>query len=166
MKKFLLLLIGLFCFNIHFALAQKTMIIGVYDTHMPIVFRDINGNLVGFDIDLSTEVMNRLGLPFQYKMIDWAEKEKVLLKDKTIDMIWVGMTVTDERKKTTCLANPILGIAKLFWCLPNQIFITKKIWLVSVLLDTVAVLAKEFCWTCKKTVKLAPSWALIRFRLP
>ena len=59
-------------------------------------FRDEGGNLVGFDIDLAQEASKRLGVPVEFKPIDWDSKEAAL-KSKQVDLLWNGLTITDER---------------------------------------------------------------------
>ncbi|MDO5652926.1 MAG: transporter substrate-binding domain-containing protein [Brachymonas sp.] len=82
------------------------IVVGLEDNFAPMEFRDKNGALVGYDIDLANEVFKRANLPFEHKSINWDKKEDFLLKDKSIDIIWSAMTVTEERKRIFGLSTP------------------------------------------------------------
>ncbi len=72
--------------------------IGVDDSFVPMDFRKKNGQLVGYDVDLSRAVCKVLGLKANFQSIDWSMKETEL-KNGTIDVIWNGYTATSERQK-------------------------------------------------------------------
>jgi polar amino acid transport system substrate-binding protein len=73
----------------------------------PMGYKDENGDFVGFDIDLAKEVASRLNLEIVFQPIDW--DSKVLeLNAGNIDMIWNGLTITDERKKETLFSDPYM----------------------------------------------------------
>jgi polar amino acid transport system substrate-binding protein len=57
---------------------------------------DTTGEYVGFDLDLAAEVCNRLGWTLVKKPIDWAAKDTEL-NGGSIDCIWNGFTITEER---------------------------------------------------------------------
>ena len=77
---------------------DKTVVIGVDDTFAPMGFRDEAGELVGFDIDLATELLTSLGYTPKFQVIDWSMKETEL-ENGNIDLIWNGYTITDSRKE-------------------------------------------------------------------
>ena len=62
-------------------------VIGLDDSFPPMGFRDDDGTIVGFDIDLAKEVASRLGVQFKAQPIDWDAKELELSTGK-IDCIW------------------------------------------------------------------------------
>ena len=68
-------------------------------------YRDEDNNIVGFDIDLATEVCKRLGVELVLQPIDWDSKE-LELNSGNIDCIWNGMSITDER-----IANMFIPMA-------------------------------------------------------
>ena len=72
--------------------------LGLDDSFPPMGFRDENGNIVGFDVDIAKEVCNRLGIELKLQPINWDAKEQELNSGK-IDCIWNGFTITEERKK-------------------------------------------------------------------
>ena len=83
-------------------------IIGLDDTFAPMGFRDEAGNLVGFDIDLATEVCKELGMTPKFQPIDWDSKE-MELNSKKIDCIWNGMSITPERQVAMSLSKAYLN---------------------------------------------------------
>ena len=86
---------------------DKTVVIGVDDTFAPMGFRDDAGNLVGFDIDLATELLGRLGYEPKFQVIDWSMKETEL-ENGNIDLIWNGYTITDSRKEQVSFTQSYL----------------------------------------------------------
>ncbi|MDP0489009.1 MAG: amino acid ABC transporter substrate-binding protein [Fusobacterium sp. JB021] len=74
------------------------MVVGLDATFAPMGFRDENGEIVGFDIDLAKEVAGRLGIKAEFKPCEW---DGIIfdLKSRKIDMVWNGMTITPEREK-------------------------------------------------------------------
>lgn len=82
--------------------------VGLDDTFAPMGFRDADGNLVGFDIDLANAVGEELGMEVEFKPIDWNAKE-MELKAGTIDCVWNGMSITPERMEKMALTNKYLN---------------------------------------------------------
>ncbi|SHJ72571.1 amino acid ABC transporter substrate-binding protein, PAAT family [Dethiosulfatibacter aminovorans DSM 17477] len=81
------------------------IILGLDDTFAPMGFRDENNEIVGFDIDLAKEVAERLGVELRLQPIEW--DSKVLeLQSGNIDMIWNGLTITEERKENINFSKP------------------------------------------------------------
>lgn len=75
---------------------KGTFVLGLDDSFPPMGYRDDENNIVGFDIDLAAEVCNRLGVELVVQPIDWNSKE-LELSSGSIDCIWSGMSITDER---------------------------------------------------------------------
>ena len=69
---------------------------------------DENGDLIGFDIELAKAVAEALDLTVEFKEIDWNAKE-ALLEGKSIDCIWNGMTITEERLEKMEISIPYLN---------------------------------------------------------
>ncbi len=74
------------------------LIIGLDDTFAPMGFKDDKGEIVGFDIDLAKEVAKRIGVEAVFKPSEWSGIV-FELKSKNIDVVWNGMTITEDRKK-------------------------------------------------------------------
>ena len=66
----------------------------------PYGFRDEDGNLVGFDLDLAKEVAKRRGWGIELKPIDWDAKDAEL-NSGTINCIWNGFTINGREELYT-----------------------------------------------------------------
>ena len=53
---------------------DNTLVVGLDDTFAPMGFRDEDGNIVGFDIDLANAVGEELGMDVEFQPIDWNAK--------------------------------------------------------------------------------------------
>ena len=87
---------------------SSKIVVGLDDTFAPMGFRDEDGNLVGFDIDLGKAVGEELGLEVEFKPIDWNAKE-MELDSGFIDCVWNGMSITPEREKAMALSDKYLN---------------------------------------------------------
>lgn len=85
-----------------------TIVVGIDDTFAPMGFRDEEGNIVGFDIDLANAVGEELGMSMEFKVIDWDAKE-IELKAGTVDCLWNGLSVTPERMEAMAFSNRYLN---------------------------------------------------------
>lgn len=88
-------------------LSQDTIVVGLDDEFPPMGFRDENNEIVGFDIDLAKAVGEKLGVEVQFQPIDWSGKE-IELESGKVDMLWNGLTITDERKENMDFTDPYL----------------------------------------------------------
>ena len=61
----------------------------------PMDYRDADGNWIGFDADMARAFAESLGVTAEFQLIDWDNKV-FELNGKTIDVVWNGMTLTDE----------------------------------------------------------------------
>lgn len=89
------------------ASTEESLVIGLDDTFAPMGFRDNEGELVGFDIDLANEVSERMEREVVFQSIDWAMKETEL-NAGNIDMIWNGYTITAEREEKVDFSIPYM----------------------------------------------------------
>lgn len=64
----------------------------------PMNYYDENGELIGFETEFTKAVCEKLGVEAKFQEIEWDKKE-IELNAKTIDAIWNGLTVTEERKE-------------------------------------------------------------------
>ena len=67
-----------------------------------------SGEYIGFDINMATEVMKRMGIELRLQPISWDIKESELNRGK-IDFIWNGYSITEERKEKVDFSNPYLN---------------------------------------------------------
>lgn len=100
------------------------LIIGLDDTFAPMGFRDENGELVGFDIDLATAVCDYLGIKATFQPINWDSKE-LELESKNIDCIWNGMSATPERMESMSLSNKYLNNKIVIMALDDSVKVEK-----------------------------------------
>ena len=86
------------------------LIVGITD-FAPMDYKDDNGEWIGFDADLAKKAADALGVKVQFVEIDW--DNKVLeLNNKSIDVVWNGMTLTDEVKNSMSCSNAYLNNAQ------------------------------------------------------
>ena len=83
------------------------IVVGLDDNFPPMGFRDEKGELVGYDLDLAREAGKRMGVEMEFKPIDWSAKEAEL-NGKRVDLLWNGMTITEERKKNVNFTKPYM----------------------------------------------------------
>ena len=78
--------------------ARGELIIATDGTYPPFEYKDDQGKLVGFDVDLGNEIGKRLGVKVRWDSLDWTA---VLgsLESRKADLIISGMTITEERKQ-------------------------------------------------------------------
>ncbi len=88
------------------AVAGK-IVVGLDDNFPPMGFRDEQNQLVGFDIDMAREATKRMGREAEFKPIDWGAKEAEL-NSKRIDLLWNGLTITEERKRNINFTSPYM----------------------------------------------------------
>ncbi|ASJ22056.1 amino acid ABC transporter substrate-binding protein [Brachyspira hampsonii] len=84
------------------------LVLGLDDTFAPMGFRDENGEVVGFDIDLAKEVASRLGVELEIKPIEWSSSILSLNKGD-VDVLWNGVTINEARKQQINFSKPYLN---------------------------------------------------------
>lgn len=121
MKKFLTTIMAtllavatLFTFTACGKKTEGTLKVGVTD-YAPMDYKDANGNWIGFDADLAKEVAKILNLKVEFVEIDWDNKV-VSINAKEIDVIWNGMTITDELKEALTLSEPYFENKQVIVC--------------------------------------------------
>lgn len=73
---------------------KGTLIVGITD-FAPMDYKDDNGDWIGYDADLAKKVAESMGVEVEFVEIDW--DNKILeLENKSIDVVWNGMTLTPE----------------------------------------------------------------------
>lgn len=82
------------------------MVVGI-TMFAPMNYEDENGELVGFDTELTKAVCEKLGVEPEFLEINWDSKE-IELNSKNIDCIWNGMCITEERKQNMSMSDPYL----------------------------------------------------------
>ncbi|GMA07233.1 glutamine ABC transporter substrate-binding protein [Tetragenococcus halophilus subsp. flandriensis] len=116
-KGFALMLISIFllsaCSSGEYNDAKDAdVVIGLDDTFVPMGFRDDEGNLTGFDIDLAKAVFALNDTTVAFQTIDWSMKETEL-NNGTIDLIWNGYSQTPEREEKVAFSEPYMSNSQL-----------------------------------------------------
>ena len=91
---------------------KSALVIGVSDFVPILSFRNEKNEIVGYDIDIFTELCRRLGIHPVFYPIDWTQKEK-LLNTGIIDCIASGFSLTEDRKQHYRMSTPYLQNAKI-----------------------------------------------------
>ena len=86
------------------------MVIG-YTVYEPMNYTDADGNFTGFDTELATAVCGKLGVEPEFVEINWDTKETELAA-KSIDCIWNGLTLTDDREENMACTKPYVKNAQ------------------------------------------------------
>lgn len=79
--------------DVEYIKGKGTLIVGITDFEPMDYEKD--GEWIGFDADMAKIVAEKLGVKAQFVVIDWDGKE-MELDSKNIDVVWNGMTLTDE----------------------------------------------------------------------
>ena len=77
--------------------SEKTIVIG-YDSFDPYSYQDVNGDMVGIDVEIARQAFGELGYEPVFRLINWEDKD-AYLADGTIDCIWSCFTMTDREDK-------------------------------------------------------------------
>ena len=89
---------------------KVTLIVGITEFE-PMDYKDENGQWIGFDADMAKVVAEKLGVEVQFVVIDWDNKI-MELDSKNVDVLWNGMTLTDEVKNSMECTNPYFNNAQ------------------------------------------------------
>lgn len=98
---------------------KSTLIVGVSDFVPILSFRNEKHEIVGYDIDIFTELCRRLGIHPIFYPIDWTQKER-LLNTGVIDCIASGFSLTEDRKQYYRMCTPYLQNAKIVVTLASK----------------------------------------------
>lgn len=84
---------------------KGTLVIGITD-YAPMNYKDDNGNWTGFDTEFAEAVCEKLGVKAEFFVLsDWDQKVNEL-NAKTIDVVWNGMTITEDLKTSMSISDP------------------------------------------------------------
>ncbi len=82
---------------------KGTLVVGITEFE-PMDYQDEDNNWIGFDADMASLLAERLGVEVEFVVIDWDTKA-MELDSKNIDVVWNGMTLTDEVKNAMDCTN-------------------------------------------------------------
>ena len=86
------------------------LVVGI-TIYEPMNYYDDAGNLTGFDTEFAQAVCDKMGLEAVFQEINWDTKE-IELAGKTIDCIWNGMTITEDRAANMSISLPYVKNAQ------------------------------------------------------
>lgn len=88
-------------------LEKKELVMGLDDKFVPMGYRDENNEIIGFDIDLAKAVAELMGVELKLQPIVWTNNI-MELESGNIDVVWNGMSVTEERQEKMSLTIPYM----------------------------------------------------------
>ena len=84
---------------------KGTLVVGITD-YAPMDYKDENGEWTGFDAEFAELFAEELGVDCEFYVIsDWGKKF-LELETKQIDVVWNGMTITEEVTLNTNCSDP------------------------------------------------------------
>ena len=86
-------------------------IVGLDDAFPPMGYRDADGNIVGFDIDLAKAVAEQMGIEVKFQPVVW-ENIAFEVANGNVDVIWNGCTITEKRKESFDFSDPYMENAQ------------------------------------------------------
>ena len=102
--------------DLEYVKGKGTLVVGITEFE-PMDYQDASGQWIGFDADLAKAFAGSLGVEAEFQLIDWDSKV-MELEGKTLDVVWNGMTLTDDVKAAMACSNPYFNNA--------QVVIVKK----------------------------------------
>lgn len=88
---------------------KDSYIIGIDGAYPPYSSQEKDGSFVGFDIDSARWIADKLGFKVEFQAVAWDGIIPALQAGK-IDMVYSGMTITEERKQQIAFSKPYLKI--------------------------------------------------------
>ncbi|MBQ3135155.1 MAG: transporter substrate-binding domain-containing protein [Oscillospiraceae bacterium] len=98
--------------------AKGEMVIG-YTVYEPMNYTDENGVFTGFDTELAIAVCEKLGVTPKFQEIVWETKE-VELNAGSIDCVWNGLTIDEDRKAAMEITDPYVVNAQVVVMLADK----------------------------------------------
>ena len=86
------------------------LVVGITEFE-PMDYRDASGEWIGFDADMARAFAASLGVEAKFQLIDWDSKV-MELEGKTLDVVWNGMTLTEDVKAAMECSNPYFNNAQ------------------------------------------------------
>jgi polar amino acid transport system substrate-binding protein len=92
--------------DLAYILGKGELVIGITE-YEPMNYYDESGTLAGFDTEFAEAACAKLGLTPKFEIINWDTKE-IELQAKSLDCIWNGLTVTEERRENMAFSDSYL----------------------------------------------------------
>lgn len=90
--------------DMEYVKGKGTLVVGITEFE-PMDYKDASGEWIGFDADMAGVFAKSLGVTAEFQIIDWDNKI-MELDGKTIDVVWNGMTLTDDVIAAMETSNP------------------------------------------------------------
>ncbi|MFH2130273.1 MAG: transporter substrate-binding domain-containing protein [bacterium] len=90
---------------------RGTLIVGLEAGYMPFEMRDKKGNIIGFDVDMTTAMAKAMGVKVEYVNTNWDGIIPALTTNK-FDIIASGMTITQSRNLKVNFASPYITVGQ------------------------------------------------------
>jgi len=84
-------------------------VIGIDGAYPPYTSLEMDGTFVGFDIDSARWIADKMGFEVEFQAVAW-DGIIPALQAKKIDMVYSGMTITEERREQVAFSKPYLKI--------------------------------------------------------
>ena len=100
--------------DVDYVKEKGTLVVGMTD-FAPMDYKaEGSDEWIGFDADMAKAVAEKLGVEVQFVVIDWDNKI-MELDSKNVDVLWNGMTLTDDVKALMATSEP--------YCLNGQVVV-------------------------------------------
>ncbi len=96
--------------DVSYIQGKGTLIVGITD-FKPMDYKEGSDEWIGFDADMARIVAEKLGVEAKFVEIDWDNKI-MELDSKNIDVVWNGMTLTNEVLEAMECSNPYCNNAQ------------------------------------------------------
>ncbi|MBU2643275.1 transporter substrate-binding domain-containing protein [bacterium] len=90
---------------------RGTLIVGLEAGYMPFEMRDKKGNIIGFDVDMTTAMAKAMGVKVEYVNTNWDGIIGALTTNK-FDIIASGMTITQGRNLRVNFSSPYITVGQ------------------------------------------------------
>ncbi len=92
-------------------LKRGTLLVGLEAGYMPFEMRSKEGDIIGFDVDMTTAMAKAMGVEVKYVNTNWDGIIPALMTKK-FDIIASGMTITQGRNLRVNFANPYITVGQ------------------------------------------------------
>lgn len=109
---------GVIGFDSNYNKREEQLVIGLQSGYPPFEFREAQGNIVGFDVEVGEELASRLGKKLVVKDMEF-EGTILSLEQGKIDLIISGMNITPTRLKKILMVpyhgDTATSLSLIFW---------------------------------------------------
>ena len=88
---------------------KDTYMIGLDGAYKPFSYQEKDGSFSGFDVESAKWIADKLGFDVEFQAVAW-DGIIPALQAKKIDMVYSGMTITEERRAQVAFSKPYLKI--------------------------------------------------------